>query len=313
LLPAGEPLLLAVSGGQDSMALLALLLALQPQHGWQLQLWHGDHRWRRESSAQARELVAWATARNLPLLLDSWERSEGERPSEEAARRWRYGRLELQARQRTIARVVTGHTASDRAETLLLNLARGSHRRGLASLGRRRTLAPGIELVRPLLDFSRDDTARICRDLQLPLWLDPSNQDPGFSRNRLRLEVIPVLDNLHPGACRRMARVAEQLAEAELAHQELLQLGLASLERGAPAGGLDPALGRQDLCGLARANQGQLIQAWLERLGRPRCADRVLERLLDALARPGSSGSADLGGGWRLRWRATTLWLSRAL
>jgi tRNA(Ile)-lysidine synthase len=295
------------------MALVALLLALQPRHGWQLQLWHGDHRWRRESTAQARELQAWAEARGLPLLLDSWERAEGERPSEEAARRWRYGCLELRARQLTITRVVTGHTASDRAETLLLNLARGSHRRGLASLGRRRTLGPGIELVRPLLDFSRDDTGRVCREQQLPLWLDPSNQDPGFSRNRLRLEVIPVLDSLHPGACRRMARVAEQLAEAEQAHQELLQLGLAALERQGPAGGLAPALDRQGLCALARANQAQLIQTWLERLGRPRCAARMLEPVLDALARPGSAGSANLGGGWRLHWRATTLWLSREL
>jgi len=291
------------------MALLGLLLALQPQHGWQLQLWHGDHRWRRESTAQALELQAWAAARNLPLLLDRWERGEGERPSEAAARQWRYGCLELRARQLACRRVVTGHTASDRAETLLLHLARGSHRRGLASLGRRRSLAPGIELVRPLLEFSRADTGRICRELELPLWLDPSNQEPQFSRNRVRREVMPVLESLHPGAARRMARSAEHLAEAEQALQELLGLALKAMESKAPAGGLEPALSRRGLEALARANQGQLIQTWLERLsGRRRCS-RILETVLDRLQEEGSAGEADLGGGWRLCWRPSTLWL----
>ena len=284
------------------MALVGLLLNLQPQHRWRLVLWHGDHRWRRDSTAQALELQAWARGRELPLLLDSWQRVAGESPSEAAAREWRYGCLALRARQLASRRVVTGHTASDRAETLLLHLARGSHRRGLASLGRSRVLAPGIELARPLLAFSRPDTARICRQLDLPLWLDSSNLELQFSRNRVRQEVIPVLESLHPGAARRMARSAQQLAEAELAQEELLVLALKTLEIQAPAGGLEP---------LQRANQGQLIQAWLERLGRRRCASRILDGVLDRLQDTGSAGRSHLGDGWQLHWRARTLWLSR--
>jgi tRNA(Ile)-lysidine synthase len=310
LLPAREPLLLAISGGQDSMALVGLLLALQPQHRWQLLLWHGDHRWRHESTAQAQGLQAWAAARGLPLLLDSWERPEAQRPSEAAARQWRYSCLEQRGRQLACRRVVTGHTASDRAETLLLNLARGCHRRGLASLGRSRALGPGIELVRPLLEFSRADTGRICRELELPLWLDPSNQDSRFSRNRVRQEVIPVLESLHPGATQRMARLAEQLAEVEQAQGELLELALAALETQAPPGSLDPALNRKGLGALTRANQGQLIQTWLERLSDQRCSDRTLSTVLDGLSEPASAGGADLGSGWRLHWRSSTLWLS---
>ncbi len=313
LLPAGEPLLLAVSGGQDSMALVGLLLALQPQHRWQLLLWHGDHRWRPESTAQAQGLEAWAAARGLPLQLDSWERPEAQRPSEASARQWRYSCLEQRARQLACRRVITGHTASDRAETLLLNLARGCHRRGLASLGRSRVLGPGIELVRPLLAFSRQDTGRICRELELPLWLDPSNQDSRFSRNRVRQEVIPVLESLHPGAARRMARAAQQLAEVEQAQGELLELALAALEMQAPAGGLDPALNRKGLDELTRANQGQLIQRWLERLGPQRCSDHALSSVLDGLSEPARAGGADLGAGWRLHWRSSTLWLTREI
>ena len=309
LLPAGEPLLLAVSGGQDSMALVGLLRALQPQHGWRLLLWHGDHRWRPESTAQARDLQAWAAARGLPLQLDSWERPVAERPSEAAARQWRYSCLERRARQQSCQRVVTGHTASDRAETLLLNLARGCHRRGLASLARSRVLGPGIMLVRPLLEFSRQDTGRICHELELPLWLDPSNQDCRFSRNRLRHEVMPVLESLHPGAAARMARAAQQLAEVEQAQAELLDLALTALETQAPAGGLDPALSRKNLGQLSLANQGQLIQSWLERLGQHRCSARILGTVLDGLREPASAGRADLGGGWRLQWSSSTLWL----
>ncbi|MFM7453368.1 MAG: tRNA lysidine(34) synthetase TilS [Cyanobium sp.] len=300
-----------MSGGQDSMALVGLLLGLQPQHRWRLVLWHGDHRWRGESMAQALELQAWARGRKLLLLLDSWQRGAGEPPSEAAAREWRYGCLALRARQLASRRVVTGHTASDRAETLLLHLARGSHRRGLASLGHSRPLAPGIELVRPLLAFSRTDTARICRELELPLWLDSSNLEPHFSRNRVRQQVLPVLESLHPGAARRMARSAQQLAEAELAQEELLLLALKTLEIQAPAGGLAPALDRRGLEPLQRANQGQLIQAWLEGLGRPRFASRILDGVLDRLQDPASAGRSDLGDGWQLHWRARTLWLSR--
>ena len=123
LLPQGSSLLLAVSGGQDSMALLALLQDLAPLHGWGLSLWHGDHRWHRGSSQIAAELNSWCEQRQLPLQVD--QAAPGHVPSEAKARQWRYERLEQRGREAG-ADVVTGHTASDRAETMLLQLARGS-------------------------------------------------------------------------------------------------------------------------------------------------------------------------------------------
>jgi tRNA(Ile)-lysidine synthase len=311
LLPAGASLLLAVSGGQDSMALLGLLLDLRGRHGWQLSLWHGNHRWRPESGQQAHQLAAWAAGRGLPLWLEHWQRPAGQGPTEAAARQWRYGRLAQRAGQLGSSRVLTGHTATDRAETLLLNLARGSHRRGLASLRLRRQLQDGVELVRPLLEFDRRDTARICRTLELPVWTDSSNADGRFSRNRLRLEVGPVLNALHPGADRRIARTAEQLAEAEAATAELLQLALEPLLTTAPPEAVAAGLDRRRLAVLQRGNQSQLLVLWLERHSGRRWPARCLETPLQRLTAGAGPGRADLGDGWQLRWQESTLWLCR--
>ena len=153
------------------MALLALLRDLQRLHHWPLHLWHGDHRWRPESGQVAAELAGWCSDQGLKLHVSAWLRPLAA-TSEADARHWRYGQLAEQARCLGVGHVVTAHTASDRAETVLLHLARGSHRRGIASLRSLRPLSnpssptndpcEQISLARPLLQFSRTDTARLC-------------------------------------------------------------------------------------------------------------------------------------------------------
>jgi tRNA(Ile)-lysidine synthase len=326
LLPAGAPLLVAVSGGQDSMALCRLLLDLRPLHGWRLHLWHGDHGWRTDSAAQADALAAWAARCGLAMVVERAERVEGgQAPDEAAWRAWRYRCLEGQARVLGCGHVVTGHTASDRAETVLLNLARGSHRRGLASLRASRPLTAqpdpagggargaeagqaGLRLVRPLLIFSRRETACFCRREGVPVWTDASNEDPRFARNRVRAEVLPVLECLHPGATRRISALAGRLAEEEGLLEELGGLALAALEIGAglPAGAA-AALRRQALARLSVAGQRRLLQAWLvARSGRGLAAAQ-LEELVAALAPGRPPGRRDLAGGWRLLWDRRTL------
>jgi len=312
LLPAGAPLLVAVSGGQDSMALTGLLHDLRRRHGWSLHLWHGDHGWRPEATAQAAALALWAAGRGLPLL---GERADPPPGGEDAARRWRYGRLAEAARSLGFGHVVTGHTADDRAETVLLHLARGSHRRGPSSLRASRPLAevPGApRLCRPLLPFSRSDTLRICRQLDLPIWEDTSNSDPRFSRNRVRAEVLPVLESLHPGAARRIAAQAERLAEEDDDQDELLQLALTALvlpsTQAATAAGME-RLSRAPLAALSRANRRRLLHRWLrERLGRPLSA-AVLDDLAARLEAGGAPGRLALPDRWRLAWDRGTLTL----
>jgi len=316
LLPAGATLLLALSGGQDSMALLALLHDLGRLHHWSLQLWHGDHRWRPDSSHQAAELERWTAALGLELHIDTWEpaatRSDPNPRSEAGARQWRYGQLEARARTLGASHVVTAHTASDRAETLLLHLARGSHRRGLASLRRQRPLSPGAEdtapilLSRPLLTFSRADTARLCSELELPVWIDPSNSDRRFSRNRIRAEALPVLEELHPGAAQRISALAERLVEEVNDRDALVDLALQALD----AGGPNQALQRPELVRQAPATQRQLLHRWLERFSGQTLTARQLEDLLPRLQAGQPPGTTALRTGWQLRWDRCTLWLN---
>lgn len=315
LLPERNHLLLAVSGGQDSMALTGLLEDLQRLHHWRLTLWHGDHGWRPESADQASALAHWAGSRSLELILD---RADPAPRGEAAARRWRYRCLAAAAAQRNCTRVVTGHTASDRAETTLLNMARGSHRKGLGSLRALGPLPlngaphPDALLSRPLLIFARSETDRICRSQDWPIWLDPSNGDPRHSRNRLRAEVMPVLESLHPGASHRISAQAGRLAEEMDGETELLDLGLSGLlpadsPGGHSEGSAPETLDRKALAQLSRANQRRLLQRWLERrLGQMLTAES-LEGLLSRLAPGRPPGGVDLPSGWRLSWNTCKL------
>ena len=303
LLPSGSRLLLAVSGGQDSMALCALLRQLAPLHHWDLTLWHGDHGWHPDSGRFAAELSDWARGQELAIRIEQAEPAAV--ASEAAARRWRYGCLMEQASagQRD---VVTGHTATDRAETLLLQMARGTDLAGLGSLRPLRPLsadAPeGPWLRRPLLNFSRRDTAALCRELALPLWIDPSNDDPAYARNRIRLELLPVLETLHPGAERRMADLAERLSQVQDTRQELSELALQHLQR--PDG-----LNRRGLGRLSGSSRRQLLALWLKQQGVANCDAALLEELSRRLALGAAGGGCDLPGGWRLSWQGNDLTL----
>ena len=302
LLPQGNPLLLAVSGGQDSMALLALLQDLAPLHGWRLSLWHGDHRWHDGSRQIAAELSVWSQQRQLPLHVE--QAFPEQVASEKTARQWRYERLEQRAREAG-ADVVTGHTASDRAETMLLQLARGSDLAGLAALPSIRSLTPeGPRLRRPLLHLQRHDTLQICRDLALPIWEDPSNQSPDFARNRVRQEVLPVLEELHPGCSQRISDLAERVSQVRDSQTELGQMALEILQT--PAG-----LDRRGLGALSPATRRLLLAQWLQQQGVPPLPAAQLEQLSQRLHKGAPSGSADCAGGWQLSWKGGELVLQQ--
>ncbi|MEB3272708.1 MAG: tRNA lysidine(34) synthetase TilS [Prochlorothrix sp.] len=216
LLHPKQSVLLAISGGQDSLCLGQLFRDLQPKWGWRLGILHCDHRWRSDSEANAQQVQAQAQHWQIPCQVVA---APTPPRGEAAARTWRYGILTEIAQTQGYGAVVTGHTASDRAETLLHNLMRGSGADGLAALTWQRPLTPEIHLVRPLLNWLRSETAQFCQDHHLLVWDDSSNHDRRYSRNRIRLDLLPQLRSFNPQVDHHLAQTAD-LLQADVAYLE---------------------------------------------------------------------------------------------
>jgi tRNA(Ile)-lysidine synthase len=213
LLPKKQRLLVAVSGGQDSLCLMQLLLDLQPKWGWQLAITHCDHGWRTDSKANANYIQQLAQFWQLPYYqLTASELTK----TEAAARKWRYQVLAEVAQNHHYAYVVTGHTKSDRAETLLYNLVRGSGADGLQALSWQRPLQfenqTVTTLVRPLLEITRSQTGEFCQQRQLKIWEDQTNSNLNYARNRIRQELLPYLQtHFNPQVEEALAQTVELL------------------------------------------------------------------------------------------------------
>ncbi|MBW4566443.1 MAG: tRNA lysidine(34) synthetase TilS [Mojavia pulchra JT2-VF2] len=217
LFERNQRLLVAVSGGQDSLCLIKLLLDLQLKWGWHLGIAHCDHCWRPDSQANANHIEKLAKTWNILFYLETATQPLS---NEAAARKWRYQALSTIAQANNYHYVVTGHTASDRAETLLYNLIRGTGADGLQALTWQRPLIADIMLVRPLLEITRTQTEQFCHDFHLPVWEDSTNQDLKYARNRIRQELLPYLQtNFNPKVESTLAQTAE-LLQAEVEYLE---------------------------------------------------------------------------------------------
>ncbi|HEY9598851.1 MAG TPA: tRNA lysidine(34) synthetase TilS, partial [Cyanophyceae cyanobacterium] len=208
LLPEHQNLLVAVSGGQDSLCLIKLLLDLQQKWGWQLAIAHCDHRWPSDEGI-AEHVQQLAQDWSVPFYLKV---APEVKTSEAAARQWRYQALTEVAQTHHYQIIVTGHTKSDRAETILYNLMRGAGADGLQSLTWQRPLTQEVQLVRPLLDIMRSETFEFCQQQHLPIWEDSYNQNLNYARCRIRQELLPYLKtHFNPQVETALARTAELL------------------------------------------------------------------------------------------------------
>ncbi|MGB3652432.1 MAG: tRNA lysidine(34) synthetase TilS [Rivularia sp. (in: cyanobacteria)] len=223
LLKRDRRLLIAVSGGQDSLCLTQLMLDLQLKWGWYVGIAHCDHCWRDDSHANANHVEKLAAKWGIPFYLETASQSL---TSEAAARDWRYQVLQQIALNNNYQCILTGHTATDRAETLVYNLMRGSGADGLQALTWQRPLNDEIMLVRPLLEVTRSQTGQFCQDFQLQVWFDSTNLDLKYARNRIRQELIPYLqEKFNPKVESNLAQTAELLqAEVEYLEQAAEEL-----------------------------------------------------------------------------------------
>ena len=183
-----EHLVVAVSGGPDSTALLAGLVRLAPQLGYRLTAAHVAHGLRGpESELDVEAVRTLAESLEVPWVVET-AHVPGAANLEARARTQRYRALGTIARQVGGTRILTGHTQDDQVETVLLRLLRGAGRRGLGGIAPQRG-----RLLRPLLGATRDDVRRFLAESHLSARLDRSNADLRFRRNRVRRLLVPIL------------------------------------------------------------------------------------------------------------------------
>lgn len=193
VVPPGARVVLAVSGGGDSTGMAHLVRAARPDlAGLVVHVRHGL----RDDEADARAAVAHATALSLPSrVMEVTVSPDGTGP-ENAARTARLAALIQAAAEHGAGFVFTGHTADDSAETMLLNIARGTGLAGLAGIPAVRTLAPGVLVVRPVLHLRRGVVRAVAAATGLAFVEDPTNDDPGQRRARARRTLLPLLQEL---------------------------------------------------------------------------------------------------------------------
>lgn len=232
-LEPGSLILVALSGGADSLALASATAFEAPKAGLRAGAVIIDHGLQEGSDEVAQQAATVARGLGLdPVVVRRVEVHEGQDGPESAARSARYGAFRDVAHETGAARIYLGHTRDDQAEQVLLSLARGSGTKSLAGIPPKR----GI-FVRPILSVSSETTAQACADEGLDPWHDPHNDDPSYTRVRVRHRVIPVLEKeLGPGIVDALARTAELAREDAEAFDEMIHEIIEEIVEPAEAG-----------------------------------------------------------------------------
>ncbi|MGH9580291.1 MAG: tRNA lysidine(34) synthetase TilS [Terriglobales bacterium] len=312
LLRAGDRVGVAVSGGADSVALLRLLLGLRGELGVVLSVLHFNHRIRGAEADADRDFVrALAESYDLPFYEGAGDTSQYSRQQgvglEAAGRALRYQWFWSLLRAGRVDRVATAHTLDDQAETVLLRLLRGAGTRGLAGIypemaapaaGGSKSATKG-RIVRPLLAARRGALRKYLEKLGQTWREDASNLDPAHARNRLRLKLMPLLEQeFNPAVARVLAGTAEIARAEEEFWREAVASLLPQLEVREVAGGAAAGLSFRAaaLCELPPALQRRLVRALAESVG----LRLSLEQVEGVRALAGGRGRvAELPGEWQ--------------
>jgi tRNA(Ile)-lysidine synthase len=295
--PADATALIGVSGGRDSVVLLHVLA----EHGHRLIVCHLDHALRRESRKEAefvRELAARLDCEcvvrreNVATLAQQTKSS-----IETAAREARLAFFSRVARTRGVRRLFLAHHADDQVETLLFNLLRGSGATGLGAM-RSHTTRGELQIVRPLLGIWREEIDRYIAEHELEFREDASNADPRHTRNRLRHEVVPLLNKVFGREVRRaLWRSAEILREEDAVLAASPEL-VAAQDRELPLAVVKP---------LPLALQRRLLLSWLRARGIANVGFEEVESVRGLLA--GAGAKVNLPGDHHARRRAGRLFV----
>jgi tRNA(Ile)-lysidine synthase len=260
LFAPGHHLLVAVSGGPDSIALLSLLGRLAPSWRLTLTAVHFNYRLRGSESDEDEAFVtAFCREREIPLIVQRPALAKRRKISslQALARDARYGAMKLIVREIGADRIVVGHTANDQAETVLMWMLRGAGLAGLAGM-------PFIRealIVRPLLSATRDEIVAYLKQEGLLYRQDSSNETGSYRRNRIRKELIPVMMQIAPATIQVLQRQADLLREDERYLETMADVLYATVVKRDPCGG--QRLERQNFVSLPVAMQRRLIRLML--------------------------------------------------
>jgi tRNA(Ile)-lysidine synthase len=321
LLSPGNRVLVAVSGGPDSVALLHILYELREELALCLEAAHLQHGIRgEEAKKDARFVRGLAERLNLPVHIKEVNiprmRSEAGKGNLEAlARRERYRFFADVARQRSLNKIATAHTRDDQVETVLMWLLRGAGRKGLGGMAPRQTInvtgaesSKGVTIIRPLLDLTKDEILDFLKHRGCDYRLDRSNEDPAYLRNWIRRVLLPQLkERIDSRVPSRLAHLAEVLRDEETLLNTLAQEELEGMQA-------NGALSRERFLRQPKAMQRRVLRLWIEAArGHLRGLDFDHAEALVRLISDGPPQSRlSIPGGWELIKEYETLRLAKA-
>ncbi|MFB9770664.1 tRNA lysidine(34) synthetase TilS [Lactiplantibacillus modestisalitolerans] len=256
VLDPAETVIVAVSTGVDSMALLHLLEDLPAAQRPRLVVAHVNHHLRAQSADEVAFLMKYCQQRHLTLEVADWQQRDHPKTGIEAAgRAFRYaffGRLMHDYQAQTL---MTAHHANDQVETYLMKLARGGELNQLTGIAVQRAFLSG-QLVRPLLKWSKAQLRQYAQVQQLPFFEDATNQDVHLTRNRIRQRVVPELMMVNPELLTHVASYEQQLTDLYAAQRQMVTTLLPTVTAGAT---LDLAAWQQ----LPPLWQRPVLRGWL--------------------------------------------------
>lgn len=320
LLIAGDRILVAVSGGPDSVALLDVLHELRDEFALHLEVAHLQHGIRGdEARDDARFVGGLAEKLGLTVHLKEIDLPElraraGKGNIEAMARQQRYRFFTDIAQQRGLSKIATAHTQDDQAETMLMWLLRGAGRKGLGGMSpvqsldtRADVLAHGLQIIRPFLEIPKVEILEYLRERQFEYRVDSTNRETKLLRNWIRLELLPQLRDRIDG--RVGARLAEQSAMLRDEQAVLDQVAFAELAKCRRGNGLDRVQFLQQPVALQRLILRYWIEGWR---GNLRGIDFAhIEAVRELAATGPAHGRLAIPGGWELRRQYDSLSLAR--
>lgn len=218
LLEAGDKIVVGVSGGADSLALLATLQKLSPALNLHLHIAHLNHQLRNEANADADFVAEIARQWQIPISTEKinvaqMAKNRGQ-SLEDAARTARYQFFRRVAKSIHASKIAVGHNADDQAETVLLHFVRGAGIKGLLGMRPDAPLAndDSLRIIRPLLNTPRAEIEAFCHEQNLTPRIDTSNSDERFTRNKIRHSLLPLLKSINPAITKNLHRTANLMA-----------------------------------------------------------------------------------------------------